>query len=164
MKTSVQDVRVITGKGPWHTKSGGNLIVLEALSLPQVQALLSYDPKELATASQDIRGLRLYAVLDLPVNGLLGGTEFHKIRKEFVFCLRGAVWWKCEDMRCGEYYTTLAEGIGIFIPPYILHQYQVMEEDSILLVFCNTLFDPEDPGTRDTYSREVFRELQEQYE
>jgi hypothetical protein len=45
--------------------------------------------------------------------------------------------------------------------PFILHAYEVLEEGSNLLIVANTLFNPNNSKTHDTYSIKEFRELQE---
>lgn len=153
---AVEEFRV---RSPWKTKSDGKLHARFALPFTVVHRYLTYDEEELARVPLDIRGLRCYTVRDLPKDGI-GGTEFHRIRDEIVVGLDGSVEWECEDVYGARRTYTITPSNGVRIPPFILHTYRVLEEGSGLLVFANTLFDPEDPRTHDTFSRDEFRALQ----
>ena len=160
---TVDDVQVIEAHGPWGTKSGGKLNVVFAMPLATVQdRYLHYEDAELGQVPFDIRGLRAYTVRGLP-STRIGGTEWHRIREEMIFALEGSVRWTCEDLLGGKRDFTLDVGVGVWMPPFILHTYEVREEGSGLLVIANTLFVPDDPRTHDTYSMEMFREFQSQY-
>jgi len=156
---TVADIETFPVRGPWVTKSGGALDVLCALPIADVQRYLTYDEAELARVPTDLRGLRLYHVRDLPI-GRIGGTEFHRIRAEMLIGLAGAERWEFEDLRGGIRHVDLTPTVGVRLPPFILHTYTVREEGSGNLVVANTLFDPNDPRTHDTYSVAAFRELQ----
>ncbi len=159
---TVDQIQVIEARGPWTTKSGGQLNVVMAMDFGKVQdQYLHYEDNELARVPEDIRGLRIYTVRDLP-KGSIGGTEWHRIREEMVFGLEGSVHWECEDVFGEKREFTLSAVLGVWMPPFILHTYQAREEGSGLLVFANTLFIPNNPRTHDTYSTEAFRELQVQ--
>lgn len=161
---TIEDVKEINGRGPWSTKSDGQLTVLFTLPFNQLAGrFLHYDVSELGKIPPefDIRGLRIYSVQNVPA-GNIGGTEFHRIREEIVFCLEGRMIWTCEDLRGETRSFRLKPGMGVWAPPYILHTYEAMEEGSIFLVLCNTLFDPADPRTHDSYSAEEFRQLQKE--
>jgi len=156
----IDDVQVIEARGPWNTKSGGKLNVMFAMPLTIVRdQFFHYETTELDCIPSDIRGFRAYTVRDLP-NGRIGGTEWHKVREEMVFALEGSVCWTCEDFFGGKRDIVLAPGVGVWMPPFILHTYEVKEEGSGFLVIANTLFVPDDPRTHDTYSMEMFRERQ----
>lgn len=159
----VNEVQVINARGPWETKSGGKLTVVSAFSQIDLSKFFAYNNvDELNRIPEDIRGLRIYTVRDLP-KGQIGGTEFHRIREEAIFGLEGSVKWECEDVFGNKKVLTISTDVGIWMSPFILHTYEVMDEGSGLLVIANTLFNPEDPRTHDTYSAEEFHELQGQY-
>ncbi len=161
---TVEEVIVCEARGPWTTKSGGELTVLSALPFSTtIDQFFNYKEKELAKMPKgfDIRGLRIYSVRNLSAHQI-GGMEFHKIRQEMIFCLEGSVRWECEDVFGNKKNWMLTPGIGVWMPPYILHTYKVLEEKSGLLVVCNTLFIPEDKRTHDTYSKEEFLKIQKQ--
>lgn len=159
----VEEIQTMPATGPWKTKSGGELMVTMKLPLSTVQdQYLAYNEAELRRIPEDIRGLRIYTVRNLP-KGEIGGTEWHRVREEMIFILEGSVTWECEDL-AGECITyTLTKDEGIWMPPSILHTYTVLEENTGLLVFANTLFVPENPATHDTYSLQEFREAQESF-
>lgn len=124
---------------------------------------MRHNREELNKIPEDIRGLRSYSVRGLPKDKI-GGTEFHRIREELVFGLEGRVLWKCEDIYGGRREFELSSQKGVWVPPFVLHTYHTLEENSGLLVLANTLFNPDDPRTHDTYSREEFRKLQKSIE
>jgi len=160
---TVDDIQIFETRGPWNTKSGGRLDVLFAIPLATAQEkYFHYEKIEMDCVPGDIRGLRVYTVRDLP-SGRIGGTEWHRIREEMVFALEGSVFWMCEDLFGGQRNFVLGAGVGIWMPPFIRHTYEVREEKSGLFIIANTLFVPEDPRTHDTYSEETFRELQVEY-
>lgn len=165
-RVTVDDVQLIPNRGPWTTKSDGELMVPLAMAYDVVRSrYLRYSDKELARIPSkfDIRGLRIYTVRHL-AEGKIGGGEWHRIREEMVFTLEGSIRWTCEDLVGGKKELVLNGDEGIWIPPFILHSYQVLEPNSGSLVVANTLFDPEDTATQDTYSYESFRELAERHQ
>ena len=68
--------------------------------------------------------------------------------------------WECEDIYRNKTEFILTQENGIWMPPFILHTYEVLENNSGLFVVANTLFVPDDPRTHDTFSADKFRELQ----
>lgn len=159
----LNEVQVIDARGPWNTKSGGKLMVL--LAMPQYELFekyFSYDEKELNRVPVDIRGLRFYSVRDLPQDRI-GGTEFHRIRQEIVFGLEGKTSWKLEDLSGQIKELILDPQKGIYLPPFILHTYISLTPGSGLLIIANTLFNPEDSRTHDTYPDTLFREMQRKF-
>ncbi len=155
-----------TGK-PWLTKSGAELKVLAALPYLWMQRFTTYDPNELRSMPEkfDIRGFRVYEVDRIP-KGKIGGTEFHRIRQEIIFCTEGTVDWECEDIYGKTRTFRLGKDKSIYMPPFIKHSYRTPEdgpESSGLSIICNTLFDPKDKRTHDSFSQEVFEELQKYF-
>lgn len=159
---SIIDAHIINPLGPWPTKSKGQLIVLSAIPIAELQKFLKYNHDELAKVPINIRGLRHYLVGNLPLNGI-GGGEFHRIRREIVFAITGEVKWECQDLYGEHSTTTLNEKQGISLPPFLLHSYTVTKPQTTLLVVANTLFIPNDPRTHDTYSAEEFEQLKSQH-
>lgn len=161
----VAAVRFLENRGPWRTKSQADLTVVFAMDFADVMhRFFAYQEVETKRMPPDfdVRGLRMYMVRGIPA-GTIGGTEFHRIREEMVFCLDGAVRWVCEDLSGGKREFLLKPHQGVWMPPYILHTYSAKEDGSGLLVLCNTLFDPDDPQTHDTYAEAEFRALQKRY-
>ncbi|MGH7142177.1 MAG: WxcM-like domain-containing protein [Candidatus Saccharimonadales bacterium] len=110
----------------------------------------------------DIKGLRLYTVSDIQKKQI-GANEWHRIRNELVFNIKGSVKWTCEDLFGNEKVFNLSPKSGLWIPPFILHTYEVKNKETVLLVIASTLFIPDDSQTHDTYSAVAFRKLQAQY-
>lgn len=159
---SVHDIRELRMTGPWRSKSGGLLSVPFALPYAQAMDLFDYDPAELAGVPRDIRGLRMFVLEDMPAGGV-GGGEFHRIRVEIVFTVQGRVRWLCEDLHGGRKEFTPARDCILYFPPFILHTMEALEPGSAVVVIANTLYDPDDPDTHDTYPAAQFRTLQEHY-
>ncbi|MEK7116730.1 MAG: WxcM-like domain-containing protein [Patescibacteria group bacterium] len=155
---SVGEVNLTASTGPWKSKSGGNLNVHFRLPLETLMDYLTYNEKELKEIPEDIRGIRVYSVRDMPKNGI-GGNEFHRIRKEIFVVINGTLECVCEDLFSNISIFKLSNGMGVRIPPFIMHTFQALEENTGFLVMVNTLFNPDDPKTHDTYSRGVFEEL-----
>jgi len=159
----IKDIQEIKAKGPWKTKSDGDLMVAFALSdkidLPK---FFKYNHQEMKNIP-DIRGLRCYTVRNLSKDQI-GGGEFHRLRQEIVFALEGSVQWECEDIMGNKKIITITTQNGFWLPPFILHSYVVLEEGSGMGAIANTIFDPKYPQTHDTFPLEEFRQLQEKYE
>lgn len=161
MKTSIGDVTTLNIKGPWRTKSNGKLRVLQAL-VPEMMRKFLHHRKggRYVFGGFDIRGFRIYFITGL-AKGVVGGGEFHKVRQEMVFCLTGKVTWLCEDTTGTKKEFMLSpSSSGVWMPPGILHTYEVEKGKVSLLVLANTLFDPDDPRTHDTYPEAQFRKFQ----
>ncbi|MEO6513729.1 MAG: WxcM-like domain-containing protein [Candidatus Saccharimonadales bacterium] len=158
--SSIDDIQEIESKGPWQTKSGGELSVLFNISLEVLRSsFFSYDTDELALIPEDIRGMRSYRVNDIPKDSV-GAHEWHKTRHELIFVISGSVRWTCEDIHGKKRVSLLDANKGIWVKPYILHTYEALSDNTSLLVIANTLFMPDNPGTHDTYSAESFKDLQ----
>lgn len=155
---SVDDIVVIKTDGEWQTKSGGTLSVLYKIDYPTLTKFLHYDQQELSKLPTDIRGLRSYKVANIPV-GSVGADEWHRVRNEIVFALKGSFRWMCHDAygKTREY--ILSGNTAILTPHHILHTYVALEDDSTICSLANTLFLPEKPETHDTYSAEELTTL-----
>lgn len=161
-KHGVDDIQVIDSRGPWTTKSGGNLNVLFGLPQDQVTKFLDYNNPEFdfteKSSGHNIRGLRSYMVSDIP-KGSVGGKEWHKVRTEFVTAIGGLAVWQCVDFNGKEREFILDGKSSVLMPPGILHTYEALEDNTALQVIANTLFVPENPLTHDSYSIDTFNEL-----
>jgi len=152
---SIRDIQVVKTAGPWQSKSGGDLSVIFKLPRQDLENFMDYDNPAFDEVSEDIRGLRMYTVEDIPT-GSVGGKEWHKIRTEFITCLGGAAVLECVDLNGDERKFVLDGRNGVIVPPRILHTYEALEDNTSLLVVANTLFIPEKPETHDTYPVESF--------
>lgn len=157
---SVDDIVEINPQDPWITKSEGNLCVLFASNYLDMINYLDCDQSELSSLIEDINGFRAYFIDGLQKDSR-GGMEFHRVRKEILFVMQGSVHLECEDVYRNKKEFALESKKGIFIPPFILHSYDILKDDTNLLVFANTLYNSNVPQTQDTYSKEVFKTLQE---
>lgn len=155
---SVEDIMVIKTTGEWQTKSGGTLSVLYKIDHSTLEKFLTYDERELAKLPVDIRGLRSYKVTHIPL-GSVGANEWHRIRNEVVFALKGSFRWVCSDTYGDTKEFLLDANTTVFTPHHILHTYTALEENSAIGALANTLFMAEQPYTHDTYSAADFTEL-----
>lgn len=143
-------------RGPWTTKSGGDLDVLSALNYSVLTDFFTYDNRELSISDEDIRGLRVYRVSKLK-NGAIGANEWHRIKKELVIVTKGKVRWDFKDLAGNAKTITLTpHNRSVLIPSFILHTYTSLEDDSEIVIITNSLFNPENPTTFDTYSPEIY--------
>lgn len=153
--TSINDIEVIERRGPWESKSGGKLEVALAMPVEALQRFLDFNNPAFDAIPSDMRGLRMYMVSDIP-SGSVGGKEWHRARTEFITAITGSAVVDCVDLDGNEQEFILNGAQGIIIPPNILHTYQALEDHTTLQVVANTLFDPEDPRTHDTYPVHTF--------
>ncbi len=161
VRQTVNDIRELHVAGPWRTKSDALLKVFLTLTWEDLQKyFFSYDTKELEKLPEDfdIRGLRSYHVGPVK-EGSQGGGEWHAIREEIVICTKGKVLWECQDRNGTANEFTLQDGNGVWMPPHILHTYESLVDGTELLIVCNTLFNPDNPRTHDTYGIEDFFHL-----
>ena len=152
---SVNDIQIIHLDGTWPTKSGGMLRVLYKIDYGTVQQFLDYDQTELDKIPVDIRGLRSYVVSGIS-KGSVGANEWHKVRNELCYCLKGSFTWSCLDTYGNKREFIIDENTAILTPHHILHIYTSLEDDSAISVLANTLFFPENSVTHDTYSADEF--------
>jgi hypothetical protein len=155
----VSEVREFRARGSWRSKSGGILEVLFALSRAEALQFLDANSTELDRDQIDIRGLRMFVVSDIPRHGI-GGLQFHRVRTEIGVTTKGTIRWTLEDLYGTEREILVPLGAALFIPPYILHTTRAEEAGSEITTIANTLYDPEDRRTHDTYPIGEFRELQ----
>jgi hypothetical protein len=160
--SSVEDIRELPMTGPWRSKSGGLLSVPFTLPYAQAMNIFDYDPAELARIPRDIRGLRMFVLEEMPAGGV-GGGEFHRLRIEIAFTMKGKVRWMCEDVYGGRKEFCPSRDCSLYFPPFIMHSVESLEAGSALVIIANTLYDADDARTHDTYPAAAFRELQEHY-
>lgn len=156
---TVEDIKQISTPGRWHTKSDGILEVITRIDYGVLNTFLTYDEAALRAIDEDIRGLRLYHVKAIS-KGSIGANEWHKVRNELFTVLRGSVRWICTDHLGQTKSFIITPTTTILTPHHILHTYEALEDDTEVLVIANTLFTPEKPSTHDTYSAELFHEIQ----
>lgn len=156
---SINDIQLLPATGSWTTKSNGILEVLFTLNFKDLQQkFFSYEPSELAMIPTDIRGLRSYRISNLQA-GAIGANEWHRLRCEIVTVTRGKIEWTSEDSTGKTSTFILERNQGIFVPAFILHTYKILEPAE-LVVLANTTFNPSDPLSLDSFTRESFVELQ----
>jgi dTDP-4-dehydrorhamnose 3,5-epimerase-like enzyme len=153
---TIDDIYKLDNRGPWPTKSNAELNVLFALDYTFLQKkFFNYDSNHTSQLSMDIRGLRSYKVSGIQ-KGSIGANEWHKVRNEIAITTSGVIEWELKDSLGNKKQLILAENEGVFIPNHILHTYKALEDNSTILVIANTLFNPEDPLTHDTYGKDLF--------
>lgn len=157
-KPTIDDVQELEIRGPWTTKSNADLRLLFGLGKKEMDSFFTYDETELNKLPQDVRGLRMYTVSGLKT-GAKGANEWHRIKKELIFITRGSVHWLLTDAFGNtKEYTLTPENHGILIPPFVLHAYTALEDDSEIAVITNSLFIVDDPRTHDVYEPSLLSE------
>jgi dTDP-4-dehydrorhamnose 3,5-epimerase-like enzyme len=121
-----------------------------------------YEKSEIERMPHEIRGLRSYSVSELEKDRI-GANEWHRIRNELVFMTEGSAEWICEDLYGNKKIYNLSDAQGVWTPPFIMHTYKTTSEKNGILVIANTLFDPNNPKTHDSYSLADFLKLQSLY-
>lgn len=155
-RPTLSDIRTFAATEHWKTKSNGDLSVLFAIPYDDVLGrFLSYDTAKLARLPYDIRGLRSYRVSGLR-RGSIGANEWHKIRNEIIAVSHGSIQLDCSDTRGGTKTFTIGKELCVWIPPYIMHTYTVLEDDTEIMVLANTLFNPSEISSHDTYTAATF--------
>lgn len=155
---TLKDVRLLTSRGPWKTKSGGELIQRLQLDWTETQRRVFRYPSFAPGTEPDIRGLRIYTVMGIP-RGSVGAREFHRHRTEIVFPASGTFRWACTDTFGEREDYQLDQRRAILVPPYILHEYESLEDGGGLVVLATTTFDPDDRRTHDSFPVQEFEAL-----
>ena len=75
--------------------------------------------------------------------GTTRGNHAHKLCNQFIFCISGSINVKCDDGN-NEVKYTLLPGNGLLVPCGIWASQDYLEENSIINVFCDQLFDEND--------------------
>lgn len=158
MLPTIEDIKQISTPGSWQTKSGGILGLITRIDYSLLQQFLAYDHTELNRIPEDIRGLRIYRVEAIS-KGSRGANEWHKIRNEIFTVLHGSIRWTCTDHSGKSASFIVTPSHSIFTPHHILHTYEALEDNTELAVIANTLFNPENSATHDTYSADSFHNL-----
>lgn len=140
----VEDVKKIEVVGIWPSKSGGVLVLpfdqkFEALN----REFFQWGQTKVGADQEDIRGLRIYMVRDIPA-GTVGANEYHEVRREKIWTLRGKVRWTFEDLYGGVLEVVTKVGQGIEVPPYVMHSYTALEAGSDLFIVANGSFSKAD--------------------
>jgi len=159
---TVDDVREFRMTGPWQSKSGGALHVPISLPYPQAMRFFDYDPVELGRIPVDIRGLRAFTVSDITAGGI-GGMQFHRIRTEISFVIKGKVSWRFEDLYGATREISWSPDNVLYMPPFVLHTMTSEEAGSALVTLANTLYIRDDPRTHDTYRADVFHGMRDRF-
>lgn len=158
---TVDQIKTIEIRGPWASKSGGDLNVLFNLPQDELEAFLDYNNPEFDNMPGNMRGFRSYKVSNVP-KGSIGAKECHLARNELVFAGKGSFSWKCVDLNGGEKTFVLDGNTAVLTLSGLYHVYEALEDDSTIQVICNTGFDPDNPATHDSYGETEFFELQAQ--
>ena len=159
---SVDDMREFRATGPWPSKSGGVLNVPVALPHLEAMRFFEHDPEELARIPIDIRGLRAWVVSDIPAGGI-SGNQFHRVRTEIAFVVKGKVSWRFEDLYGGSRVIAWSPDLALLMPPFVKHMLVAEESGSAVVTLANTLYIPDDPRTHDTYRADLFYAMRDRF-
>jgi len=76
--------------------------------------------------------------------GDIRGRHAHRHCSQLLICTNGAVEVKCDDSRTTEIYVLDKPNFGLFIPPGIWADQKYIENNTILTVLCDRLFEEAD--------------------
>lgn len=160
---SVDDAVVYeSDKGPWSTKSGGQMHVIMAFDEAILKLLLVTEPEELLYAPKVKLGFRAFHTKGIEAK-TEGGKHYHRIKREFICASNGALEFLLEDVYGGKKIIILDQNTrALYIPPFVMHSYKVLKQAELIGI-SNTLYDHEDPETHDTYDRDAFNRLVSKY-
>lgn len=158
----VSDVQVSQANGPWPSKCGGELNVPLMLSQREMGRFFNFDPAELEQSEVDIRGIRVFYIHGA-VDGGMAGNQFHRIRTECAFVIKGLVHWEFMDLYGGRRTQRAGRECMVQVPPFILHRATFGPGGGTLATLANTIYVREDPRTHDTYSLADFHKLADQF-
>lgn len=111
----------------WQHIQGGTLTVMPALGGEDV----------------GINIRRVFSLTDVPVGGVRG-DHAHKYCTQVLMCLHGKVSVGMDDGRSTCRVVLENPEQGLSIPPGIWNRIVFEEEDTVLVVFCDQTYDPED--------------------
>ena len=108
---------------PYHKENNGDLVVVEGEIIP-------FSIKRVF----NVRAQK----------GNIRGRHAHRHCSQLLICTNGAVEVKCDDTRTTETYVLEKPNFGLFIPPGIWADQKYIENNTILTVLCDSLFEEED--------------------
>ena len=76
--------------------------------------------------------------------GSVRGEHAHRHCSQLLICTNGAVEVKCDDISTTEIYVLDKPNFGLFIPPGIWADQKYIENNTILTVLCDRLFEEAD--------------------
>jgi dTDP-4-dehydrorhamnose 3,5-epimerase-like enzyme len=120
---------------------------LRRISFPQFAAnggLTVFESKD-AAIPFEIR--RVFTIADVPPR-TTRGNHAHRRCSQLLVCVAGAISVGANDGYSQETIALRGDGVGLLIPPMIWNSITFELEKSVLLVFCDLLFD-EDEYIRD---------------
>jgi dTDP-4-dehydrorhamnose 3,5-epimerase-like enzyme len=98
-------------------------------------------PIELAQ-SLPFKAARFFWIFDVPP-GQVRGAHAHKLCHQFLICALGSVQVEASDGRA-ERAIALAAGQALHVPPGLFTAERYVAPGSVLLVFCDRPYEPED--------------------
>lgn len=76
--------------------------------------------------------------------GCVRGNHAHKECSQLLLCVSGSIKVRCDDGEFVTEYHLKNDGEGLLIPPNIWATQEYMENDSVLIVLCDRLYEEED--------------------
>jgi dTDP-4-dehydrorhamnose 3,5-epimerase-like enzyme len=86
---------------------------------------------------------RIFTISNVPVGGFRG-NHAHKYCSQLVVCLNGSIELEITDGTDKKLFTLSSAKNGILIPPGLWNKLKFLTPDSVLMVLCDELYDPED--------------------
>lgn len=123
--------------GEFQVKARGPIVKQWNRLMDNLGALL---PIELTDIPFEVK--RIFAVTDCPAGEYRGGHA-HRKTKQYVFCLMGKIRVLLIN-KAGSSEKLLHQGCGLLIEQMTWDKLQFLTGDDVLLVLCNTPYDPKD--------------------
>lgn len=100
---------------------------------------------------------RFFYVYDVPVGEVRGKHSHHQTRQLFI-CSRGSVQVRCDDGKNKVTYHLNSPSTALLVPEGIWAEEVYEEEGTVLMVLCNTHYDPKDYVTDyETFKKEKIK-------
>jgi dTDP-4-dehydrorhamnose 3,5-epimerase-like enzyme len=76
--------------------------------------------------------------------GAKRGRHAHKLCSHFILCISGAVDVSCDDGKDRVTFALDRPELALFVPPRLWLEFDVRENDSVLIVLCDRLYEEHD--------------------
>jgi dTDP-4-dehydrorhamnose 3,5-epimerase-like enzyme len=85
---------------------------------------------------------RMFAIV-APV-GAKRGRHAHKLCSQFMLCVGGAIDVVCDDGKDRKSFSLDQPELALFVPPRLWLEFDARENDSVLIVLCDRLYEEHD--------------------
>lgn len=114
-----------------------------AIQFNQIQHSGDLTVFPITKAGTQIPVKRIFTISNVPVGGFRG-NHAHKYCSQLVVCLNGSIELEITDGTDKKLFTLSSAQNGILIPPGLWNKLKFLTPDSVLMVLCDELYDPDD--------------------